>query len=234
MCATYTYVFNQASLNNDFPDLEVDPMAPFEKVAAEVFPHTYGHVIVLKDGRPVITAKRYSLTPSWAKEEKVKWATYNARMNRENVKTGKLEYIYEVPTWKGAFGKRHCLIPLNNFRESCHEGKADGHIVNFTPDSTDTLYAAGIYEDWVNIKTGEIISTYAIVTTEPDEFIKGIGHDRSPVFLSADSARGWIEPFKSVKAAYQYLEDHGFNPTLNFELVRKLKTYKSQSELELK
>jgi putative SOS response-associated peptidase YedK len=41
-------------------------------------------------------------------------------------------------------------------------------------------------------KTGEVIDSFAIVTTEPDEFIKKTGHDRSPLFLPEAQWSHWL------------------------------------------
>lgn len=226
MCATYTYHVDEAQIEKVFAKYLMDESAPFEKIKDDVFPFTYAPVLVAKGKFPMLTAKRYSLTPSWASTEKVKWATYNARMNRPKAKGGGLEYIYEVASWKDSFAKYHCLVPMTRFKESCHEGKAAGHMVKFIPKDNDLLLAAGIFSDWVDKKTGEIISTFAIVTTEPDEFIKGVGHDRSPVFLDPNAGQEWIGKFKDGKAAYSFLEEAATRPPLLFEIDRKLKSAK--------
>jgi putative SOS response-associated peptidase YedK len=223
MCASFTYKIDVQQLKEIFGDYLVDETSPFDKVEEDLYPHKYGGVLVRSETGYIFTAKRYSLTPSWSKEEKVKWATYNARMNRIGEKTKRLEYIFEVPTWKGAFGHRHCLVPMNNFRESCREGKGAGHIVSFNPSDENILFAAGLYEDWINKATGEVISTFAIITAEPDEFIKEVGHDRSPVFLNIENGKKWLSGFKNPKMAYDFLEAARVRPILTFETVRPLK-----------
>lgn len=226
MCATFTFNLDVAQLSELFDTLTLDESSPLDRVKRDAYPHTYALVITAppQSSELLLTAKRYALTPAWASEEKVKWATYNARLTRTHAKTGQKEFIYDVPSWRSAFGKRHCLVPLNSFRESCHDGKARGHIAEFTPDNKAVLFAAGLYEDWVNKKTGEVLSTFAIITTEPDSFLTDIGHDRSPVFLNSHTALKWLQPFTTPQKAYDFLESHKEIPKLHYELVRKLKS----------
>jgi putative SOS response-associated peptidase YedK len=225
MCANYTFRPDENELQKAFKKIQIDDTAPFNEVKGSVFPFTYAPVIVAHGKDLMLTVKRYSLTPSWAKTPKVKWATYNARMNRPNEKTGKgLEHIYDVPTWREPFAKHHCLVPMTEFKESCHEGEGAGHIVKFAPKNESLLFAAGIYSDWVDPTTGEILSTFAVVTTDPDEYIKKIGHDRSPVFLNVDSGKKWLADFKSGKEAYQFLEEELARPVLDYQIDRKLKS----------
>ncbi len=226
MCATYTLNIDLGQFSELFESVLLDESSPLDRVKSDVYPFGYAPVLVRAPHSSdlLLTAKRYALTPPWAKEEKVKWATYNARMTRSNAKSGKYEFIYEVPTWKSAFAKNHCVVPLNNFRESCHDGKAHGHIAQFSSKNQPLLFAAGIYDDWVNAKTGEVISSFAIITTEPDRFLTEVGHDRSPVFLDKGAAYRWLEPFKTSREAFEFLEKNTVHPHLDYELVRKLKS----------
>lgn len=225
MCANYTFKANEKALQKFFEGLLLDASAPFDEVPESVFPFTFAPVIVKKDGQLALTAKRYSLTPSWAKTPKVKWATYNARMNRPNAKNGKLEFIYEVPTWKESFASFHCLVPMDEFKESCHEGSGAGHIVKFEPTKPGSLlFAAGLYSDWIDKTTGEVLSTFAIVTHDPDEYIRSVGHDRSPVFLGSDSGKEWLNSFNTGIDAYEFLVKNSTRPELKYDLDRKLKS----------
>ncbi len=225
MCANYTFKAHHNELQKAFEQLKIDGAAPFSEVKESIFPFTYAQVITARDQELVLTAKRYSLTPAWAKTPKVKWATYNARMNRPNDKTANgLEHIYDIPTWREPFAKYHCLVPMTDFKESCYEGEASGHIVKFVPKEITFLFAAGIYSDWVDAATGEILSTFAVITTEPDAYIKNTGHDRSPVFLTPATGVKWLSAFNTGKEAYDFLAAEHSRPALEYAVERKLKS----------
>lgn len=148
---------------------------------------------------PVITAKglrlmNFSLIPSWSKERKVKFATHNAR----------IETLAEKPTWKAPLESKRCLVPLNGFIEPIYQNEFAGHMVTFKTPDDSVLFAAGLYDEWVDKTTGEVIESFAIITTEPIGFVKNVGHDRSPVFLPKNSMHEWIAPEK--KSADRLIE----------------------------
>lgn len=58
------------------------------------------------------------------------------------------------------------------------------------------MVAAGIYDEWINKETGEIIPSFAIVTSDPPPFISEVGHDRCPVFLPKDMQLEWVSQEK--------------------------------------
>ena len=126
----------------------------------------------------------FSLIPHWSKTPKVKFATHNAR----------IETVLEKPTWKGVFGKKNCLIPMTEFYESVTEiGRPlAGNMVTFKQKENNLIVAAGIYDEWVNTETGEIIESFSILTTEPPRFIAETGHDRCPIFLPKSLSDDWL------------------------------------------
>lgn len=134
-------------------------------------------------GGPEVHAMRFALLPSWAKEPKVKFATHNAR----------LETIDEKPTWKTVFVKRHCLVPMTDFIEPIYDGEYAGHMVSFQEKTGAAVFAAGVWDEWVDRQTGEVIQSFSIITHEPPPFVAAIGHDRCPVFLGEDAAAEWLK-----------------------------------------
>jgi putative SOS response-associated peptidase YedK len=147
-----------------------------------IVPYTAAPVLVAKGDGQMLSAMKFSLVPSWSKEPKVKFATHNAR----------LESIDEKPTWKKVFSERHCLIPLTDFIEPIYEGELAGNMVAFHAKSGTTLYAAGVWDEWVNKATGEVLQSFAIITFDPPPFVAGVGHDRCPIFLSEQDGAEWL------------------------------------------
>src|SRR5262249_8131522 len=144
-------------------------------------------VVKTIQGKPSLTAMRFALLPSWSKEPKVKFATHNAR----------LETIDEKPTWKSVFINRHCLIPLTDFIEPIYTGEFAGHMVAFAANNGGALLAAGVWDEWVNRTTGEVIQSFSIITYEPPPFIAAVGHDRCPIMLGGDAGLEWLNNERS-------------------------------------
>jgi putative SOS response-associated peptidase YedK len=175
-----------------------------------VYPHAKAPVIIRPADTNSITLMNYSLIPSWSKTAKPKFATYNARLDRQNKDASALDLIYNLPTWRKPFKQQRCIVPLTGFYESCHTGTHAGYIVKFTPvNPEDILLAAGIWDTWLDGSTGEIIVSFAILTDDPNTFILNIGHDRQPVFLSQENANAWLHCEKlKTEEAYTFLKSN--------------------------
>lgn len=172
-----------------------------------VLPSRLGPVVT--EGK--IKLMRYSLIPSWSKDPKVKFATHNAR----------IETVANKPTWKKPFLKNHCIVPISNFIEPIYEGKLAGNMVNF--NGQDLLMAAGIFDTWVNKETGEIVESYAIITSEPCPFVKEAGHDRQPIFLSKEAALKWMTLEGDAQTLLHFLNQNAIVPSLTTSVNRPLK-----------
>ena len=189
-----------------------------------VYPFSLAPVIAHK---PInyLEVMKYSLTPSWSKVAKPKFATYNARLDRPNKTGNQLELIYNMPTWRTPFRSQHCIVPITSFFESCREGIHAGNIVKFSKDNS-ILLTAGVWDMWVDTITGEAIHSFAIITDDPCDFIKEVGHDRQPVFLNLENAKIWLDnSFTSVDTAYNFLKHSQQQIDYTVENVRQLKGF---------
>lgn len=182
-----------------------------------ILPHSKA-VVVTAAG---ITTMKFSLIPYWSREAKVKYATYNAR----------LETIEDKNAWRGPFLTNHCFVPMDAFIEPIYEGDLAGHMVRF--DSDNLMYAAGIFDTWINKTTGEAIESFAIITSEPSPFVKSIGHDRQPLFLDLETAKYWNNLKGSNRDLKDFLFEHSLTPNFKASIDRPLKTFKKKHDENL-
>lgn len=206
MCAQYLIKANLRALQNFFALKDGENFEYPERI----FPYSPAPVLT-KNG---IVKMQYSLVPSWSKEPRVKFATYNAR----------IETVVEKPTWKEPFKKNHCLVPISGFIESIDEGEFKGHMVEFY--GSDLLVAAGIYDQWTDKKSGEVLESFAMLMTEPNDFIRTIGHDRQPIFLKEESARKWLTLEEKPESMRNFLLSENFTPPLEVRSDRLKKSAK--------
>lgn len=178
-----------------------------------IVPHTMAPVMLLENGDILMQPMNFSLIPRWSKERKPKFATHNAR----------LETIAEKPAWKESFQKRHCLVPMTDFIEPIYEGEHAGHMVGFRQRPDEFLCAAGIWEEWTNRDTGEIIESFSIITADPPPFIAEIGHDRCPVFLNLDSGKEWLKLSAAPAEMIGFLNDNRMETEFTVERVRAMR-----------
>ncbi len=211
MCASF--LFNASKPEQVLVKFQTDlDLSAYSGVL--IVPHRKAPVIIANNPKPKITEMRFSLLPHWSKEPKVKFATHNAR----------LETIDEKPTWKTVFLNNHCLVPLTDFIEPIYSGEFAGNMVAFSKSSGDVMYAAGVFDEWVNKETGEIIPSFSIITYDPPPFVADTGHDRCPVFLTEDDGIAWINNAGGkAKDLKEFLFENRITPELSASKFRAMK-----------
>lgn len=142
---------------------------------------------------PVITNKKtdeiqlfqWGLIPFWAKDDSIKKNTLNAR----------IETIHEKPSFKNAIHNR-CLILADGFFEwqwLDAKGKQKQKF-ELSLENNEPFAFAGLYSEWTNKTTGEIMNTYTILTTEANELMQKIHNSkkRMPILVSANNELDWL------------------------------------------
>ncbi|MBX2805936.1 MAG: SOS response-associated peptidase [Hyphomicrobiales bacterium] len=124
----------------------------------------------------------WGLIPHWVKEENGGRRPINARS----------ETIAKLPSFRSAYARRRCIVPVNNFFEWRRSrppktpyaiGMKDGSPFGF----------AGIWESWTHPVTGELIRTFCVLTCPANKLIGEI-HDRMPVILPLAAYDRWLSP----------------------------------------
>ena len=125
----------------------------------------------------------WGLIPEWSKTEDIKKYTLNAR----------IETINEKPSFKNA---KRCIIFSDGFYEwkwlDPKGRKKQKYLIEY-PDS-ESFGFAGLYDQWVNKETGEILESCCIVTTTAEGIMKEVHNSklRMPVTLNIDSMSNWL------------------------------------------
>jgi putative SOS response-associated peptidase YedK len=143
---------------------------------------------------PVITNKdasniqlfNWGLIPSWAKDVSIRKNTMNARM----------ETIAEKPSFRNSVRNR-CLVLVDGFYEwqwLDEKGKKKQKY-ELTMQDNEAFAMAGLWNEWVDKETGEVVPTFTILTTEADELMAHIHNSkkRMPVILSANEEMQWLK-----------------------------------------
>lgn len=175
-------------------DLEV--FEPNEHINAFVYPKTP----IITDINPnQIEHFNWGLIPKWAKDDTIRQYTINAR----------IETIKEKPSFRNSVNKR-CLVIANGFYEWKWLDKAgkkkQKHLISL---ENDDLYAyGGIYSEWIDKETGEIINTYSIVTTEANPLVAEIHKKRRmPIILKPEDEKDWLSGREINDFKYPYSVD---------------------------
>jgi putative SOS response-associated peptidase YedK len=193
MCGRYTYY------PGEFHDLKIfinlDRDIPTFKPRYNIAPSQQAPVIANLDGENRIEMFQWGLVPSWAKDPTIGNRMINARA----------ETLAEKPSFKRLLGKRRCLVLADGFYEWRKEGK--GKVpMRFKLKSDKPFVFAGLWDTWKQ-PGGEVLSTYTIVTTEPNELLARI-HNRMPVMLKDDDALKWLNVDAEMKHALSLLKPY--------------------------
>jgi len=126
------------------------------------------------------TFTHFGLIPHWMRERKA--VAINARA----------ETLSQKPSFREPFQRKRCIIPVNGFYEWKKEGS---HKMPYWihPKEGNFFALAGLWDEWKDKQSGEIITSSAIITTEPNELMESI-HDRMPVILEPESWKLWLDP----------------------------------------
>ena len=165
-----------------------------------------------------IRTLKWGLIPSWTKTiddaNEIRLRTFNARA----------ESVQNKPSFSASFKSKRCLIPVKGFFEWQHVGK--DKIPWYIYHSDDEIISfAGLYDEWIENNTGELYSTFSIITTDANDLMAIIHNSkkRMPVILDKTSESKWIDLSISHSDAFgllkpcpsEMLKAHTISPLIN-------------------
>ncbi|MBJ6119015.1 SOS response-associated peptidase [Pontibacter sp. BT310] len=123
----------------------------------------------------------WGLQPFWAKDAKAVKRSINARA----------ETLIEKPSFRTLLKSKRCLVPADGFYE--WQASTHGKVPYRVLLKNEELFSfAGLWDEWVDRSSGEVLHTYTIITTSANEVVKPI-HDRMPVILSPEAEELWLD-----------------------------------------
>ena len=147
---------------------------------------TYPKTPIISNINPTeIDNYNWGLIPSWAKDKSIQQFTLNA----------KIETLNEKPSFKNNI-KNRCLVIVDGYFEwqwLDPKGKnKQKYLITLT--SEEPFAFAGIWSEWIDINTGELIKTYSIITTEANDLMAEIHNNkkRMPIILNNDNELLWL------------------------------------------
>lgn len=154
----------------------------------------------------------FGLTPSWANK---KLYLFNARVEGKLNETNDINYngemgIFNMPSFRKAIQQRRCIIPVDYFIEGSQKNKLNEPFLIRRKDQEATILA-GIWEEWVDNTTGEILKTYAILTTAASNLLQTIQHHRSPLKLNDEEIDIWLDKSTPISEINKILYPHDYS-----------------------
>lgn len=141
--------------------------------------------VITDQDRNKVQLFNWGLIPNWSQDDEIKKFTLNAR----------IETLAEKPSFKDSINNR-CLILSDGFFEwqwRDSKGKEKRKYLIQVPDKE--LFAfAGIWSEWTNPETGNVVKSYSIITTEANELMSEIHNSkkRMPLIIPKEREFDWL------------------------------------------
>lgn len=176
MCGRYSQTREASELEKRF---RLDRIEAPVRRRYNVAPSQEMPIVVLRDGAKVLTAMRWGLVPSWAKDPSP--GPINARA----------ETLAQKPMFRNLLKSRRCLVPADSFYEWFKApGTKAKQPYRFVLKDGGLFAFAGLWDLWKG-PDGNELQTFAIITTTPNEVVRPV-HDRMPVMLSKEAEETWL------------------------------------------
>lgn len=174
----------------------------------------------------------FGLTPNWAQK---KMYLFNARVEGKNNETNDTNYdgelgVFAMPSFRNAIQHRRCIIPVDYFIEGSQKNKLNEPFLIRRKDKEATILA-GIWEEWVDKSTGEVLKTYAILTTAASNLLQTIQHHRSPLKLEDEEIDIWLDPNSSKQDLQKIMFPHDFSDSEALRIDPIIKTKVNDPEI---
>jgi len=190
---------------------------------------THHHLPVITSQNPKqIQPYAWGLIPAWAANRN------KANEIRENTLNAKSETAFELVSFKNSIGKKRCLIAIKGFYEWMELNKAKyPYYIHMKDSKVFTL--GGIYEDWVDKETGEVLHTCTILTTEANSLMAKIHNvkKRMPLIINEADREAWLLPDLSTEQIKDLIKPYDENK-MEAYTISKLITSKTESSNQAK
>ncbi|MBT3383921.1 MAG: SOS response-associated peptidase [Prolixibacteraceae bacterium] len=172
-------------------------------------------------------------------------------LNRYNTLNARSETIFESRLFNEVIHKQRCLVLCSGFFEWRHKnpGKKNSEKYPFYVSLKDDgmFVFGGLWEKFTDQSTGEIIHTYAIVTTPANELMEIVHNNkkRMPLIIEPEKALNWLgtdlseneiksyfkpfdssklkaTPIKKINPRLQYKNDPGITVYYHYEELGSL------------
>lgn len=156
--------------------------------------------VICSNDPGTISLLTWGLIPFWVKDSKqagdIRMKTFNARS----------ETLADKPSFRNSLHRKRCLVLANGFYE-WHTAEKSRIPYYIGLRDQPIIALAGLYDQWINPESGEMLYTFTIITTRANPMMEEIHNlkKRMPVILSVDSEQLWLD-LKTDPGQYHFFE----------------------------
>lgn len=195
-----------------------------------ILPNYFADVITKENNERVLSSMRFRIRRNDINYE-IK-GIYNARIDSLDV----------LETWRPLFMHRHGLVPFTDFYEwvndpedekkikeagiqvdlfgdEAKEKKVKKKLIMFSPEDREIMWAPCVWSEWKSRDERLSFKSFAIITDDPPEEVRLMGHDRCPIFLKKDNIEEWLSPQSTNKNSILEILKQKENVRFNYSWV---------------
>jgi putative SOS response-associated peptidase YedK len=139
---------------------------------------------------PVVAT--WGFIPEWVRTPQQAKELWNSTLNARG------ETIFEKPSFRESAHHKRCIVPIDGFFEHHHfQSKTYPYFIQ--RKDQEPMNLAGLYSDWVNPETGELVRTFSFVTKRGNALMGAIHNNpklsepRMPVMLDDRQTEDWLD-----------------------------------------
>jgi putative SOS response-associated peptidase YedK len=174
MCGRFAQKSPAKKIKQQFKVEEVPPLVERYNVAP-----TQSVLVVREPAEREAVFLKWGLVPRWAKDAGIGNKLINARS----------ETVTEKPSFREAFARRRCLVPMEGFYEWARRADRKRPFYFHMRDG-EPFAVAGLWEVWEG--GGGRLETCTLLTTSANELLAPY-HDRMPVILRPEDYDLWLD-----------------------------------------
>lgn len=206
------------------PDLQLS--ANFNVAAGDLAP-----VITCEDPK-TLQAFTFGFTPSWAKK---KLYVINARSEGDHNKVNDPGYtgakgIIKKPFFRSSIRSKRCLVIADAFIEGTTKEKLSKPYAVYLINKQRPFAFAGVYDEWVDKDTGEILQNFAIITCPPNKLMQMIPHHRMPVILDPADYSTYLNAEAPLDAITSLLKPYDHRQMNAYPISDRIKSARNKDK----
>lgn len=184
---------------------------------------SHPHLLIYGQDDPILPfAAQWGLIPHWAKTKEAAKLIWNKTINARG------ETIFEKPSFRDSAKDKRCLLYIDGFYEHHHkQGKSFPYFIE--RNDKQPMPVAGLWSEWLDQSTGEIMKTFSMVTCEGNPMMTEIHNNpklkgpRMPlIFENENEADQWLDT-KASKESLRSLIKPLNNDILNAHTVKPIR-----------
>lgn len=215
MCGRYVNISTLAAVEKRF-QVEVSKEVQAQWQPNANVSHGDSAPVIASDSPLQVQQFQFGFTPRWGKKQ---FYMINARSEGDHNKEDDPNYkgamgIIHKPMFRQSIRDRRCLILADAFIEGPQREKLSKPYIVYPIREQEPFAMAGIWDEWMDPQKGQIVRSFAIITTVANGLMKAIGHHRSPVILDPDWERAWLDveaPLADITAMLQPFPEKKMN-----------------------